>query len=302
MVELCRNNTNGILICNEIYTQVCCILKDISLDYEIEANELCCKFLKVDKAFLRFSQEIIKEEDCIALQNAIQSRVKGIPLQYILGEWEFYGEKFLVGEGVLIPRADTETLIDSISTSEYVQNFVDNSNKFSVLDICSGSGCIAITLERVLQKKLQCSTLEVTAIEKSEDAYVYLKKNIELHNSKVKVLLEDALKLDKIKLGMYDIIVSNPPYIEKEEISNLQKEVQYEPKMALDGGEDGLYFYRELTKKYTKFLKSGGTLYYEIGIGQENDVKNIFLENNLYNVCFCQDMCGIIRVVSATKY
>lgn len=298
MVELSRNNTN----CSKIYQNVCEILKEISVDYELEASELCCKYLKIDKAFLRFSQQNIEESDCIALQEAIQSRVKGIPLQYVLGEWDFYGSSFYVGDGVLIPRADTEVLIDNVLSCKYLSDIINNDNikTLEVLDICAGTGCISITLERELSK-ITKNSVNVTAIEKSELAFTYLNKNINHHKSNVRAILDDAIMIDCKKLGEFDIIVSNPPYIKPSDILLLQKEVQFEPKMALDGGEDGLYFYRELTEKYTKLLKNDGELFYEIGIGQENDVKNILIDNNLKNVCFYTDLCGIIRVVSATK-
>ncbi len=290
MVELCRNITK----CSELYAQVCIILKDISIDFDFEAQELCSKYLKVDKAFLRFSELEIDENNLLDLQNAIDLRVKGMPLQYILGEWDFYGNSFYVGEGVLIPRADTEILIESVLQCEF------NSKTINVLDICAGTGCISITLQRELSKFTK-KQVNVVAIEKSDLAFEYLTKNIIRHNSTVSTILEDAFDIDCKKLGEFDVIVSNPPYIKPSDILLLQKEVQFEPKMALDGGDDGLYFYRELTKKYTKSLKNGGLLFYEIGIGQENDVKNILIDNNLKNVCFYKDLCGIIRVVSANK-
>lgn len=301
MVEFCRNNTDSLNTVSDIFVKTCDFLKDITIDFEIEACELCSKFLKKDKPFLHFSQDIVVKADCIALQDALSLRVKGVPLQYILGEWDFYGKSFIVGEGVLIPRADTETLIDAVLDCQYITDFVKNSdNILNVLDICSGSGCIAITLERELSKILK-NTVNVTAIEKSEIAFEFLTKNIELHKSNVQTILYDALDIDNIKLNEFDIIVSNPPYIKPCDITMLQKEVSFEPYMALDGGDDGLFFYRELTKKYSSLLKNNGQLFFEIGFGQEFDVKEILIENNLKNICFYNDMCGIIRIVSATK-
>ncbi len=221
------------------------------------------------------------EEELNAL---LQRRIAGEPLQYILGEWEFYDLPFFVGEGVLIPRPDTETLaefaIDRAGTEET-----------TCMDLCSGSGCLAITVDK------HCPNATVYAMEKSDEAYRYLEKNIERNLSSVRAIKGDVLEDD---FGEYDLIISNPPYIKTADLDTLQKEVKREPQMALDGGEDGLMFYRKIAEKWVPHLKSGGTLAVEIGIGQGNDVKKIFEKSGLKNIGSRNDLSGVERVIFGT--
>lgn len=219
-----------------------------------------------------------------AILAAADRRADGYPLQYILGEWEFYGLSFYVGEGVLIPRADTETLIEVA-----LQHRTDGR----VLDLCSGSGCVAIAIAH----RTQC---EVVAVEKSEQAYSYLVRNIARNHVDVTAILGDALQPD-LTLGNFDMILSNPPYLTSGDMTALQREVQFEPAMALHGETDGLYFYRELTRLYYDRLNDGGMLAYEIGMGQESDLADILLSVGFKTVCNHTDLCGIIRVVSVVK-
>lgn len=217
-------------------------------------------------------------------------RVDGEPLQYLIGEWEFYGYPFKVGKGVLIPRQDTETLIDTT-----LKKFTDKSG-LTIIDLCAGTGCIGI----VLEKKLDCE--KAFCVEKSEDAIAYLEKNIELNNSSVEAVCADVLDENTLnKFPKADIIVSNPPYINSEDMKNLQKEVRYEPEMALFGGEDGLDFYRTLTRIWKNKLKQGGMLMFEVGISQEDDVMKILIQHGFENVRCRQDLCGVNRCVFGFK-
>jgi len=223
------------------------------------------------------------------ISDIVKKRSSGYPLQYILGEWEFYGFKFLVGEGVLIPRQDTETLV------EYIISVANSIKNPRILDLCSGSGCIAITLEKMLPNSTVC------AVEFSKEALNYLTQNIKLNNSNVTVFEGDVLNKDFTNyFENFDIIVSNPPYLTKNDICNLQEEVKHEPNLALFGGDDGLQFYTSISKIWKKCLKQNGIISYEIGIGQENDVANILLNNGFTDIQTIRDLTGIIRVVSAT--
>ena len=215
-------------------------------------------------------------------------RLSGEPLQYILGEWEFYGLPFKVGDGVLIPRQDTETLVDV--SLKFLNERERGERK--TLDLCAGSGCIGITLAKH-------ADAEVTCVEKSEWAFGYLRENIALNGVSVNAVSGDVLKDDTV-CGEYDLIVSNPPYLTDGDMMSLQKEVRFEPRDALYGGADGLDFYKCILGAYPKKLKGGGMIAVEIGMGQENSVCGIFRENGI-EPRLEKDMCGVYRVVYGIK-
>ena len=253
-----------------------------------EADVLIQTALDLDKtALIMKLEDELSEQQTQTISTVTSKRVEGYPLQYIVGSWEFYGRDFLVGEGVLIPRADTETLIDT--TKKLVEK------KSTVIDLCSGSGCIAITLE----KELGSSTF---ALEKSEQAFEFLKKNIALNDSKTTPVLCDVLNENSLKnIPQADVIVSNPPYIKTDEIKTLSKEVGFEPEMALDGDYDGLKFYREITRLWKDKIKNGGYLVYEIGYTQSEEVSDILVENGFQDVNVVYDICKNPRVVYGKK-
>lgn len=218
----------------------------------------------------------------------IDRRLSGEPLQYILGEWDFYGLPFIVGEGVLIPRPDTETLVDVGVTFLKARN----KEERKTLDLCAGSGCIGIALEKL-------ADAGVTCVEKSKEAFGYLRDNIVLNGASVEAVLGDVLEADTVR-GEFDLIVSNPPYLTESDMKSLQREVEFEPKVALYGGIDGLDFYKSILGAYPKKLKSGGMIAVEIGMGQERSVSAIFRENGI-EPHFEKDMGGIYRVVYGIK-
>lgn len=227
----------------------------------------------------------LTEEQTAAVDRVLRRRLQREPLQYILGEWTFFGRPFAVGEGVLIPRADTETLVEAaISAAKPMQNP-------KIADLCAGSGCIAVTLSLELET-------EVDAYEKSDAAFAYLTENIKKNGAKVNAIRYDVLQEPDKK---YDLIVSNPPYLTKEDMAHLQKEVSFEPEMALFGGDDGLDFYRAITKVWKNTLLPGGMLFYEVGAGQADDVAAILAENGFTDICTYKDLCGIIRVVGGKR-
>lgn len=220
-----------------------------------------------------------------AFLSAAEKRAGGYPLQYIIGNWDFYGRKFFVGEGVLIPRPETELLCD------FVLKHYSRSVPPRIVDLCSGSGCIAITLAKGLPGA------DVTAVELYEGAFEYLSRNNALHGNCVKTVRGDAL----VPFGEFDCIVSNPPYVTGSEMLELQKEVTFEPETALFGGTDGLDFYRAIAKNWFGNLASGGVIAFEIGDTQGEEVKNILAESGYHNAAVMQDYEGRDRVVTAVK-
>lgn len=187
------------------------------------------------------------------------------PLQYILGSWIFMDLPFCVGKGVLIPREDTEAVVSLCM--DYLRALPSPA---SVLDLCAGSGAISVVLAK------HFPACRVFALEKSKQAYAYLCKNIAQNRVSVKPVLDDLFSCKDLFDGhTFDLIVSNPPYIRRREIPALQSEVQHEPRMALDGGEDGYTFYRFIIAEWKKKLKAGGGLAFELGENQFDTVKNL---------------------------
>ncbi len=208
----------------------------------------------------------------------------GEPLQYVLGKWDFFESEFYVGEGVLIPRPETEELV------ELCLNYANKDKKLIIYDLCAGTGCIGISLA----KRLPLS--EVYCIEKSEKAFEYLKKNSKGVNN-VKAVLGDIN--NEFDLPKADIIISNPPYVKSSDLPSLQSEVIREPETALDGGADGLDFYRIINGKWADKLKVGGMLFLEIGNEQKSGIETIL--TNFRNVEILKDLYKNDRMVTAIK-
>ncbi len=242
---------------------------------------------KLEKILLNKKNASVEHET--AANNIAYRRIQGEPLQYLLGKWEFYGLEFFVGKGVLIPRQDTETLVETVLN-------LNLPLKPKILDLCSGSGCIGITL----CKKIPDA--QVTAVEISEKAIGYINKNIALNNADMALLAGDVLtEKTAEQFSEIDLIVCNPPYLTSRDMRVLQKEVTFEPETALFGGEDGLRFYRGITDIWKNSLKIGGILAYEIGMGQEKSVVDILRKNHFDNIQTADDLCGITRVVLGKK-
>ena len=223
-----------------------------------------------------------------ALKEIIDRRVTRYPLQYILGEWEFYGRVFKVGEGVLIPRADTETAVEA------ALKLIENRQNPHVLDLCAGSGVIGITIAAIREDS------RVTLLEKYDEAARYLKENIALNRAaNARYIKGDVLSGDESG-NKYDLIVSNPPYIKSGDMPFLQPEVGFEPETALEGGEDGLTFYRAITENYKKALNKGGFICFEVGTGEAEAVCEILKNAGFADVCKRKDLSGADRVVFGT--
>ena len=233
-------------------------------------------------------ETVASEEKLEVLAELTEKRLNHEPLQYLLGKWSFMGIDLLVGEGVLVPRDDTEVVtslcIDYLSCKESP----------NVIDLCAGSGAISLALEKYANCK-------VTAVELSDKAFSYLTQNIKLNNSAVNALNGDIFECHKdIADNSLDLIVSNPPYIKTADIASLQKEVQHEPAMALDGGESGLDFYRRIVPLWKSKLKAGGALAFELGEGQYDEVSRILADNGFGGITESIDFGGIQRAIIGT--
>ncbi len=217
---------------------------------------------------------------------AIEKLSKGIPLQHITHQQEFMKMNFYVNQNVLIPRPDTEILV------EEVIKIAKKINAKKILDLCTGSGAIAISLAKYIENS------QITATDISQEALTIAERNAKNNkvDKQIAFLLSDLFK--EIPREKYDMIVSNPPYIKKEIVKTLTKEVQNEPLMALDGGWDGLDFYRKIIHQADDFLKFGGYLCLEIGYDQKEDVMDLLNKEEKYrNTYSKQDLCGNDRVV-----
>ena len=220
-----------------------------------------------------------------------EKRRRRIPLAQILGRQSFYGLDFFVNEDVLIPRADTECLVDLV-----LEDYADlakqaGSSSLKILDLCTGSGCIGISVAKHLPYQ------ELLLVDLSEKALAVAKKNAEKHLGENVTLLQSDL-LTGVQRKKFSLLLSNPPYIVSRVIPGLNREVsEYEPKLALDGGEDGLVFYRRIAKKAKEVLLPGARLYLEIGYDQGESVKDIFQKEGYEAVEVFPDLSGNPRVL-----
>ena len=208
-------------------------------------------------------------------------------MQYILGQWEFYGFPFKVGKGVLIPRGDTEILVETILEKQQTESLK------TILDIGTGSGCIPISLGRY------GSFSELLAVDISPKALGYAVKNAEFNQIPVKFLESDLFSAVPVEYkGKLDAIVSNPPYIPKKDIEELMTEVKdFEPLNALDGGEDGLDFYRSIVEQSGEWLRKDGWLFFEIGYDQGEALRELLQKQGFSEIRVIQDLAGLDRVV-----
>ena len=272
-------------------------------DHRFDTDCLFEDILDADKVtLLLYGDREVPEPDADRLMSAAEKRCSGIPLQYILGKWEFFGRTFFVGDGVLIPRPDTEILVEKV-----IEHFAGQKNPSpEICDLCSGSGCIAVTLKKELPGAA------VHAVELSSDAMPYLIKNIRHNEADVKIIKGDVTDgrllenfLDPDDFGEYrkiDGIVSNPPYLTDKELNELSREVKHEPGLALRGGADGLKFYRIISALWKEILKDGGLIAFEIGFEQGEAVKDILKKSGYKNIAVHKDLAGRDRVVTGQAY
>lgn len=254
-------------------------------DADVDAWYLLAHVFRMNRTDLLLRGDLSAEVDGMRQYlELLHQRARHIPLQHITGTQEFMGLELEVNEDVLIPRQDTETLV------EEVLNYCEGK---SVLDMCTGSGCIILSLAKLGKVK------QAVGVDFSERALLVAAKNIHKHNVKVELIQSDLF--DRV-VGSFDILVSNPPYIPSSDIEELMPEVkEHEPRMALDGSRDGLEFYRRISKAAKEYLNPGGLIFYEIGYNQGEAVKNILTEEGFTNVMIKKDLSGLDRVASARK-
>lgn len=258
---------------------------------EFDVQQLFDFCLNINKTQLLLkANENIDDINLSFFNECFEKRKNRVPLQYILGEWDFYKYTFKVGEGVLIPRPETELI------PEYIYSKLQKNPPKVVYDLCTGSGCLGLTIAKLFP---MC---KVYCIDISDDAIKYANLNRErLEADNVTVIKADVLDASSpLGLPFADVIISNPPYIRSEEISSLQTEVQYEPKLALDGGEDGLLFYRALKENWFPFLNLGGFMILECGENQATEILELFL-TKAKGAKIIKDGQDIERIVVLTK-
>jgi release factor glutamine methyltransferase len=214
------------------------------------------------------------------------------PISHITNKREFFGKEFFVNKDVLDPRPDSESLIELA-----IENFSDKSEKLNILEVGVGSGCLIITILK------NYPLAKAVGIDISHKALEICRKNAAIHQTQDRLeLLQSNIFNDLQKNNKFDLIVSNPPYIASKEIADLEPEVRiYEPIIALDGGLDGLDFYRKIASNSEPFLKRNGKIVIEIGFGQKNDIEKIFLENGFKLTDSKTDLSGIVRALFFAK-
>lgn len=278
----------------ELYKKTAEALKNGNVENaDFEAATIVQKLLNVDRsAFLMYQNDEAKEEVCNKTAEAVEKRLNGEPLQYIIGEWDFYDITFEVGRGVLIPRPETEELCD------YVISQIKNKDKPVVFDLCSGSGCIGLSIKHRLPNA------DVYLVEYSDEALHYLNRNREkLGFARNTVSIKGDVLGGFEKFGFLpkpDVVVSNPPYIKTADLASLQKEVKQEPEMALDGGDDGLIFYRCFAEKWLDYVNDGGFFAVECGEDQAFRIASLF-EKHCDEIKILKDFNNIDRFVAARK-
>ena len=247
---------------------------------ESDAEWIFSIVLDIPRSELRH-ERTVKPSESKEIAEIIEKRLTGRPLWYVIGDTDFYGCKIKVDERALIPRPETELLADCVVKS------AEEGDR--ILDMCTGSGCVAVSVAKALKGK----NVVVNAADVSDAAIMLAEENAKLNDVMVHFVVSDLFQNVH---GRYNIIVCNPPYIKSSEIPTLQKEVrEYEPKVALDGGEDGLDFYRRLAADVRQYLVKGGMLIVECGEGQSNDILKIFSKRDYAIVL--KDLSGIERFV-----
>ena len=257
-------------------------LKNID-NYRNICINMLAEILAKDNVYIRVHYlDNVDERSVERFKNNIQNFLEGIPIQYINNKAYFMGLEFYVDENVLIPRFETEILVEEMI------KIIKKDSLLKILDLCTGSGAIAISLKKYL------NNIEIMASDISDKALMVAKKNASKIGVDVKFIESDLF--NNIN-GKFDLIVSNPPYIKKSVIPSLDKQVRNEPILALDGGKDGLDFYRKISYEAKKFLNNNGYLCFEIGYDQRKDVEDILLQNGYINIYSKKDYGGNDRII-----
>ena len=260
-------------------------------DANLKARILLSYILKKDKEYLIINQdEFVKRESINEYMNKLEEIEEGMPLQYITKSQEFMKLNFYVDENVLIPRPDTEILV------EEVIDILNDNESLNILDMCTGSGAIAISIAKYT------NNASIYASDISKKALEIAKKNARKNKVEDKIKFIESNLFENIDEIKFDIIISNPPYIKTNIIHTLSKEVKREPMIALDGGKDGLNFYRKIINEASTFLKNKGYLCLEIGFDQKEAVIDLIDKTNEYDKIYSKkDLAGNDRIVIAKR-
>lgn len=267
-------------------------LKKVEIeDFEYETWMLLEWKLHIDRAeYFMNPEKMVSSQDWKQLELVLKERERRVPLQYLMGSCEFMGYPFAVDERVLIPRQDTECLVE-LAIENIRKIPADTGGRQAVckvLDLCTGSGCIGISV------KLLCPEVEVTLADISPGALEVAKQNAKKLGADVEIIQGDLFESIQ---GAYDCILSNPPYIPSAVIEGLMPEVkEYEPRLALDGTEDGLFFYRKIAKEAIGYLRPGGFLLFEIGQEQGEALLSIMKEQGFAETEIKKDLAGLDRI------
>lgn len=267
-----------------------CLLKAGIAEYALDAWYLLEYVTGITKAsYYGNPDKEISEEEMERYDVLIRQRSKRIPLQHLTGEQEFMGLSFVVNEHVLIPRQDTETLVE-----EGLKAVTELKSGGEVLDMCTGSGCILLSIMKLCKRQ----DISGTGVDISREALLVAKENAKRLETDV-VFLESDLFAELSEDKKYDLILSNPPYIRTSVIEQLEEEVRlHDPYIALNGLEDGLFFYRRIIAESVRYIKPGGSLMFEIGCDQAEAVKELMKEAGYKEIRVKKDLAGLDRMVS----
>lgn len=276
---------------SQLYIDARKALRDAGIEaHSLESRLLICHATGKTQAELLRDMPLYSSNQVESLvERYVRRRLLGEPVAYITGRWEFYGLPLEITPDVLIPRSDTEVLVDKA-----LELIRQRTSAPRILDLCCGSGCIGLAMAHTLSES------RVVMLDLSRKALEVTRRNIRANalSARAVCMEADALIPPADNLGSFDIILSNPPYIASSEIDTLDSSVRdYEPRSALDGGEDGLTFYRFIAKEWKRALRTGGWMIFEVGETQSADVQKIMRLEGFKNVDCVKDSAGINRVV-----
>lgn len=284
----------------QLYKSFCDSFKDISDSPASDAKILICHCLDITQTQLAlYTDEEVPSDKVNELEKLRQARLEGQPVAYLTGERGFYECIFKVSPDTLIPRADTETLVEEAIAD--ITELCEEQQEVNILDLCCGTGCIGISVAKVLSECFD--KVNLTLADVSGKAMEVCKQNAEnlIEEGNIEVSFVIGNLFENIKDSTFDAILSNPPYIASSVIPTLEKQVRFEPELALDGGKDGLDFIRAIADQAKKHLRTGGLLEMEIGYDQARD-SSLILEKNGYSfVEVIQDLAGNDRVIKGRR-
>ncbi len=285
---------------SQLYKSFCDSFKTISDSPAADARILICHCLQINQTQLAlFPDEEVPSEKLVELEKLRKARENGEPVAYLTGERGFYECVFKVSRDTLIPRADTETLVEE-AIADITECFEDRQ-EVRILDLCCGTGCIGISVAKVLSECFD--KVSLTLADVSDKAMAICKENVKylIEEDNIEVSFVMGNLFENIKDSSFDAILSNPPYIASSVIPTLEKQVQFEPVLALDGGKDGLDFVRRIAEQAKEHLRTGGLLEMEIGYDQAEE-STLILEKNGYSfVEVIQDLAGNDRVIKGRR-